>query len=384
MSDSDFSQLESASSQGTSALFEQLESLLREKKDYHKLFDARVLKKKAEMGLPLARPSSLQDVPEDHRKEVEAVYVEAAREAGGLFLAEGDITNAWMYLQVIREPEKVKETLDKLSIAPDDYERLDRMVQIALYQGVHPVKGVEWMLKAHGICSTITTLDQVLHTLNAEQRAECAKLMVRTLYTDVVDSVRRHVEARMPMLPPDEPLTSLIAGRDWLFEGGNYHIDVSHLNSVVRFSRSIEPPADELDLALQLAEYGSKLDPQLQYGGDPPFDDFYPAHAKFLSVLLDRNRDSALQYFRDKLDQEPDEQDKPVLAYVLVDLLMRCEKLDEAVEVGAKYLSQLGEEVSISFDELCQKAGRLDALQQVRKDQGDLVGFASALLRKSS
>ncbi|MCA9030253.1 MAG: hypothetical protein KDA66_05545, partial [Planctomycetaceae bacterium] len=100
MSDSDFSQLESASSQGTSALFEQLETLLREKKDYHKLFDARVLKKKAELGLSLARPSSLQDVPEEHRKEVETVYVEAAREAGGLFLAEGDITNAWMYLQV--------------------------------------------------------------------------------------------------------------------------------------------------------------------------------------------------------------------------------------------------------------------------------------------
>ncbi len=381
MANTEFEQLVAARIAGIPALFEQLEQVLREKRDYHKLFDSRVLRKKYELGLPLTRPSSLQDVPSEHRKAVEEVYVAAAREAGDLFLATGDIANAWMYLQVIREPEKVKQALDVLVIPPDDYERLDRMVQVALFQGVHPEKGVEWMLKAHGTCSTITTLDQALHTLSAEHRGTCAQVMVRTLYTDLVDSVRRQVESRMPMLPPDEPLHALIAGRDWLFEGGNYHIDVSHLNSVVRFARAIEVPAPELGLALQLAEYGAKLDPQLQYGGDPPFDDFYRAHVQFFRVLLNQNRAAALQYFRDKLNQEPDEQDKPVLAYVLVDLLMRAELLDEAVEIGAKYLSRLGEEVSISFDELCEKAGKLDVLQQVRQQQGDLVGYVAALVR---
>lgn len=383
MSDARFQELSQARSEGIPQLFERLEKLLMDLGDFHKLFDARILRKKSELGLTLTRPSSLQDVPQEHRKAVEDVYVAAAREVGGLFLSRGDITNAWMYFQVIREPEKVREALDRMVISPDDYERLDRMVQIALYQGVHPVKGVEWMLKAHGTCSTITSLDQCMHTLSAQHRGECAKLMVRTLYTDVVDSVRRHVEARIPMLPPDEPLSSLIAGRDWLFEGGNYHIDVSHLNAVVRFSRSIEPPAPELGLALQLAEYGSKLDAPLQYGGDAPFDDFYPAHIQFLKVLLDRNRDEALQYFRTKLEQEPDEQDKPVFAYVLVDLLMRSNRLEEAVDIGAKYLTSLGEDVSISFDELCEKAGRLDVLQQVREQQEDLVGYVSALIRQS-
>lgn len=381
MAESDFQTLAAARESGIDSLFAELEQILREQHDFHKLFDARVLKKKSELGLPLTRPSSLQDVPQQHRKEVEEVYVAAAREAGGLFLTQGDITNAWMYFQVIREPEPVKAALEALVIPPDDYERLDLMVQVALHQGVHPVKGVEWMLKAHGTCSTITLLDQLLHTLSAENRAACAKVMVRTLYTDLVDSVRRQVESRLPMLPPDEPLRMLIAGRDWLFENGNYHIDVSHLNSVVRFARAIESPAPELRQALELAEYGSRLDPQLQYGGDAPFDDFYPAHVQFFRVLLDEQRDTGLQYFRTKLDQEPDEQDKPVFAYVLVDLLMRSGRLDDAVEIGALYLSRLGEEVSISFDELCEKAGRMDILQDVRRRQGDLVGFASALIR---
>ena len=381
MSDANFRKLTESQAQGASAVFETLQQLLLEQRDYHKLFDSRILKKKVELGLPLQRPASLQDVPEEHRKAVEEVYVSAAREAGELFLAQGDIPSAWMYLQVIREPDKVRDAIDQLVIPPDDYEQIDQIVQIALYQGVHPRKGVELMLKAHGTCSTITTLDQTLQSFDAQQRADCAKLMVRTLYDDLTESVRRSLEARNPMLPPGESLHALIAGRDWLFEGGNYHIDVSHLNAVVRFARSIETPAQELEWALDLAEYGSKLDPQLQYGGEPPFDDFYPAHMQFFRVLLDRQRDDALDYFRNKLEQEPDEQDKALLAYVLVDLLMRVDRLDEAVDLSAKYLTRIGDEASISFDQLCEKAGRLDVLEQVRQEQGDLVGYVSALLR---
>lgn len=132
---------------------------------------------------------------------------------------------------------------------------------------------------------------------------------------------------------------------------------------------------------MQLAEYGSHLDSQLQYGGDPPFNDFYPAHVQFFNVLLGKEAEEGLQYFRTQLEAEPDEQDRPLLAYVLVDLLMRCGKLDEAVDVASKYLANLGDDVSISFDELCIKANRLDVLREVRKSQDDLVGYTAALLR---
>lgn len=377
-----FEELEQTAQSGEQKkLFDLLIQQVEAAGDYHKLFDAMMLKSKHERGLPLSRPSSLQDVPSEHRAAVEAEYVAAAREVGKRFLAAGDLSSAWMYFQVIREPELVAQALDQLPDEIEDYDRMEEVLQIALYQGVNPPKGIRIMLNGHGTCSTITALDQALPQMSQERRTECAKLMVRHLSGELIESVRRHVSQKVPMIEPGTSLKELLTGRDWLFAGGNYHIDVSHLNSVVRFARSIEAPAEELKLAKQLSDYGRRLDRTLQYDGEPPFEDFYEAHTHFFNVLLDENRDEGLQYFRDKLDAEPDEQDKPLLAYVLVDLLMRSNRLDDAVELSAKYLSNLNEEVSISFDELCVKAGRLDVLKQIRQEQNDPVGFVAALIR---
>ena len=383
MENSLFDQLEQIDPRGDSATFwEQLKTGIEQSGDYHKLFDMMMLQKKYELGIPLSRPSSLQDVPQEYRAQVEELYVSAAREIGQKFLEKDDLPSAWMYLQVIREPEKIAAKIDEFPDKIDDYEQMEELIRIALYEGVNPPKAVKIMLHGHGTCSTITALEQALPQMSQEHRQSCAKLMVQNLYQDLRDSVRRHVEQKVPMLTPDESLASLLTGRDWIFDGGNYHIDVSHLNSVVRFARSIEAPAEEIDLALQLASYGAKLDASLQYDGDPPFEDFYPAHIHFFNVLINRHRDDGLQYFREKLEAEPDDQDKPLLAYVLVDLLVRCEQLDEAVDLSAQYLAGLNEDVSISFDELCVKAERFDVLKETRRAQGDLVGFAAARLRE--
>lgn len=369
-------------SEGAAAALDRLAQTLREQKQYHKLFDARLLKRKHELGLPLIRPASLQDVPDDRRKDVEETYVAAAREVGELFLQEGDIPAAWMYLQVIREPDKVAAAIDALPESGEHGEQAERIMQIALYQGVNPTKGLKLMLQSHGTCSTITALDQVLANLNQEQRQDCAKVMVCSLYRDLTESVQRQVQQRVPMLTPGTPLRELLAGRDWIFQGGGYHIDVSHLHSVVRFARSIDPPADELDLALQMAEYGSKLDAPLQYAGEPPFEEFYPAHIQFFKILLGRDTDQGLQYFRDKLEAEPDERDKPLLAYVLVDLLIRAGRKEDAVEIAAQHLTNLSDDVSFSFAELCIESGRVDVLRRVNEERGDLVGYTAALIQR--
>lgn len=380
-----FDELQSlAATSNPSAAVDRLIGTLRERKDFHRLFDAILLKRKFELGLPLNRPSSMADVPDDKRKDVEETYRAAAREMGDLFLAEGDIPNAWTYHSVIRDPKNVAAAINALPTAMEPGEKLEELLHIALIQGVNAAKGVQMSLRAHGTCSTITALDQALQNLTPEQRQAAAKVMVRSLYQDLTDSVRRDVERRIAVLPPNEPLRALVSGREWLLENGNYHIDVSHLHSVVRFARSIEPPADELDLALQLAEYGQRLVPQLQYSGEPPFEDYYTAHAAFFRALLDRNRDAALQYFRDQLANEPDEQDKPIKAYVLVDLLTRVGRLDEAVDIASKWLTTLGEEVRFSFAELCVKSGRTDALKAATRANGDIVGYMAAVLNESS
>lgn len=369
-------------SEGPAAALDRLVDSLRAAKNYDRLFDALLLRKKFAMGLPLARPTSLEDVPPDRRREFEEAYVTAAREIGELFLAENNLPRAWIYLRTIQEPQKVREAIDRLDGRFEPSDDTEQLLQIALYEGAHPVKGLQILLQTHGTCNTVTALDQMIHQMLPDDRRQAAEMMVRELYDDLSQSVRHDVERKLAMVPPGESLRQLIAGRDWLFAEGNYHIDVSHLNAVVRFARFLTPQSAELDKAMQLAEYGSQLAPQYQYPGDPPFEDVYPAHLQFFKVLADRDRDDALGYFRDKLAAEPDEPDKPLLAFVLVDLLVRVGRMDDAVTVAEQYLRDLDPSTGFSFAELCQEAGRMDVLERAARERGDVVAYAAALLAR--
>lgn len=371
---------------GTESAIHQLIESLTERKEYDRLFEAMLLKHRFEMGLPLAQPTSL-DVPEERRQEFEDHYIETAREVGELFLADGNIARAWPYLRTIGEAEKVREALENVSTNREADEETEQYIAIALHEGAHPVKGLELMLKTYGICNTITTFDQALQQqlLKGEDQKRAAALLVKELYQDLTQTLGHEVQSRVAMVPPGSTIRELITGRDWLFENDNYHIDVSHLNSVVRFARAFDRNTPELQNVIELCEYGSKLSPQFQYQGDPPFDEFYPAHLHFFKVLVGDNVDEHLQYFKDRLEAEPDEEDKPYLAIVLVDLLMRLERLGEAVDAATPYLSMVNDlsENGFSYARLCQEAKRYDAWQKACEQAGDYVGFAAAVIQKS-
>lgn len=379
MTDS-FNQLVESKSSGASAVFEKLLESLKASKDYHRLFDATLMRKKQQLGLPLLRPTSLDDVPSDKRTEFEKIYVEAAREVGKLFLDAGQVSNAWLYFRTIREPEPVKQALAAMPSRREPGDETEELIQLALFEGANPSKGVEWMLRSHGTCSTITSLEQQMSRLPPDDRKRCAAILVKHLYNDLTESVQADVQRRMALAPPADSLREAIAGRDWLFQEGNYHIDVSHLNAVVRFARFLDKDCPELKLAIELAEYGSHLDPQFQYPGDPPFDEFYPSHRHFFQALLGEKVDEAIAYFREKLNAEPDEPDKQLIAYVLVDLTSRIGRWDDAIELAEHYLLNLDDGGSFSFAELCRDAGRMDVLQRVAQSKNDLVTFTAALL----
>jgi len=205
--------------------------------------------------------------------------------------------------------------------------------------------------------------------------------LVTVLYDDLKYTLQQEVQQKIATESPAESIRELIAGRDWLFEEGNYHIDVSHLNAVVRFSRFLNPGHPILQKAMELAEYGSRLAEQFQYPGDPPFDNFYPAHVQFFKVLVDQDRDEGLTYFQNKLDSVPNEDDKPMIAYVLVDLLTRIGRLDEAVEPAERHLNNVDESSGFSFTQLCQEAGRMDVLLNTAREKGDFVAYTAALLQ---
>ncbi len=367
---------------GSGAVFDQLAAILREQKDYHKLFDALCAKKKHELGAPLHRPTSFDDIPADKRDEFEAAYMNAAREAGQLLLADKKLGQAWIYFHAIRETQPVRDALDAAPLPREANEESEELIDLGFYKLVHPLKGMQVMLRTHGTCSTITSLDQQFQNLNPEQRSQCAALLVKTLHGDLLQSIQHEVKQRMPFAPPAGTLRELIAGREWLFADNNYHIDVSHLHSTVRFARSLNADCPELKLALDLAEYGSQLSTQFQYAGEAPFAEFYPSHVQFFKFLLGENRDAALAYFQQQLEREPDAPDQALVAYVMVDLLARTEQLDKALPLAEQYLVKADPDFAAAFAELCQQAGRFDVLLKSAEDRNDLVTYAAALVQK--
>ena len=379
-----FAQLqEQFQSRGSTGVFDQLAAILREQQDYHKLFDSLCAKKKHELGAPLHRPTSFDDIPADKRDEFEAAYTAAAREVGTLLLADKKLGQAWIYFHAIRETQPVRDAIDAVPLPREANDESEELIDLGFYKLVHPVKGMQVMLRTHGTCSTITSLDQQFQNMSPEQRSQCAAILVKSLHGDLLQSIQHEVKQRMPFAPPAATLRELIAGREWLFADNNYHIDVSHLHSTVRFARSLSPDNPELKLALDLAEYGVQLSEQFQYAGEPPFVEFYPAHLQFFKFLLGENRAAALAYFQQQLDREPDAPDQALIAYVMVDLFARTNQLDQALPLAEKHLVKVDPDFAAAFAELCREAGRFDVLLRSAEERGDLVTYATALVQST-
>ena len=382
MSEDVFAALEELQQQSPEAVLERLIETLTAQKNYHRLFDALLMQQKQAMGLELLQPTSFDNVPDEQKKEFEEAYIEAARKVGQHFLDEKMYADAWMYFQTIQEPEPIAAELNKINPRTVPEDKVEELIQLCVYEGANPEKGFEIMLQVNGICNTITVFDQMNAQLQPESRQKIAQLLVDQLYADLVQSLQYHVQQKVPVAPPADNLRELMAGRDWMFEGGSYHIDVSHLNSVVRFARLLSEDDPHLAKVIELCEYGSRLDDQFQYPGETPFEDFYPSHLQFFKALTgeDSDRDQAVAYFEKKLEMEPDEDDKQMIAYVLIDLLTRVDQNDRAIELAETYLSQFEDPNTFSFTSLCRKTDHLDVLQKVARGKGDLVTFSGALL----
>ncbi len=375
---SELREIDAALAAGPAVAIDALIARFRADKDYDRLFDALVMKARLDLGLSLVSPTRFDDVPEDQLVAFEEGYVAAAREVGRLLLADGKLPRAWTYYRTIREPGPVAAALDAIDPQSIDYETAAPLIDTALHEGANRVAGLWLLLATHGTCNTVSMADQVLPAMTPDERRQAAALLVRDVYGTLVAALRRDVEMRTGTAPPSASVRALLSGRDDLFDDANYHVDVSHLHAVVRFARGLTKDDPELPLAIELAEYGSRLAPQFRYPSDPPFDDYYPSHLAYLRAVGDLDRNSALAYFHDRLKTEPDPRDRQLTAYVLVDLLLRCERLDEAAEVAAAHLSDLEEPGGFSFASLCRRAGRLDLLKTAAERNGDPLRYVAA------
>jgi hypothetical protein len=376
---------ETLRSSGQAAAITSLIEHLDRAGEYRALLDALLLKARHELGLPLVAIGPLAELPEPARTQYEEKYVAAIRLVGSRHLDKGDIPTAWAYYRAIAESEPVAEAIAAYVPAEND-ERLGAIIEVAFNHGVNPRRGFDLILKQYGTCPAISSFEQ-LPAHDPKVRAACAERLIEHLHGELTSNLRAEIASRGQVVPPPGTrIAELVAGRPWLFTDDSYHIDISHLSSVVRMSL-MAAETETIALAADLTEYGRRLSPRLVFEGAPPFEHIFEDHGIYLKALLGRDREIAVAHFERKLSKATEEEGEPAsAAQVLVNLLLKCGKTDAAIDVAAAHLAGIPESALAcpSLGELCQNAGQSERLAQVAREIGDLVSFTAARLSSRS
>ncbi|HET6575090.1 MAG TPA: hypothetical protein VFG68_15895 [Fimbriiglobus sp.] len=366
-------------STGPLAAIDALADELRAAGDLANLFYARLMHSRVELGAPPFPTGPSADLPPDTHDAYEAAIRDAGREVGGLFLDRGDIPRAWMYFRMLGEPEPVKQALAKYDPGPDD--DTYPIVEVAWQQGVLPEKGFDVVLDRHGVCSAITMVHTADLNQNPALREYCVKRLVRALHEQLTERLRADLQSR-GLETTGATVPDLL--RDELFGEDLYHIDVSHLSSVVQMALHL-PPGPELGLARGLCEYGRRLSPGLRGDNDPPFEDTYADYKVYLDVLAGADVEAGLAHFRAKTERFAAE-GYQFPAEVLVNLLLRVDRLPEALAAARDHLSGADDrQLSCpGVTELARRARDYAALAEAARAKGDPVSYLAGLIAGQS
>src|SRR5262249_23260106 len=140
----------------------------------------------------------------------------------------------------------------------------------------------------------------------AEVKQYCIRALVRSLYAELRGRLTADIESRFNIAPREADaaentpgvIASLIKDRDWLFEDESYHIDTSHLSSIVQMSMQLEPCL-ELGLARELCQYGARLAGRFLGQEEPPFEDGYVDYETYLAILAGDDVEKGVTRFRE-------------------------------------------------------------------------------------
>jgi len=341
--------------------------------EYELVFEARLMKQRFQLGLPLVQTESI--TAEDYQRAV----TEAARETGRLFLAAGKIERAWPYFRAINEPAPVADAI--ASIQPHDAS--DALIAIAFEEGVHPSKGLEFILVRHGICRAITSFG--MQAINKD-REQCIAMLARNLHTEIVSRMSQVIEDREGSLPGSANLIDIMKGRDWLFGEWDYYVDTSHLASIVPHCLEITDPTG-LEIFHQLCEYGGRLAPQFQPRGTAPFEDQFVAYGHYVQALLGNDVEQHVDYFRKQVATCDPEKSGDAPARELVRLLVTLRRPTEALSILLEKVVDnvpYGSPVPSAL-QLCFEANDFTRMKALARDRGDVLSyFAAGILNRVS
>ncbi len=359
------------------------------------LFEAFKMKSRLKYGLPMIAPpgesiSMSTEADAEVQRGLETGLLDACRQAGAMLIESGKIGEGWMYLRPIGDLSLVQRLLSKVEITEDNY---DEMVHVLLHEGVDLQRGYEAAIERQGTCNSITLYDSVIAERSRRDRQIAAACLLRHFYGELDSRVREDFRQRADengvspeTREADEKnlsLGELIAKYKWIL-GGGYHLDTTHLSSVVRFSVVLDDP-ELIEKALELCQYGRRLPADFQYPGTEPFVDFYPAHLAFFSALRGKNVDAALRLFEQKARGVDPAIHGSGAVETYIDLLDRIGQPGDALRAAMELFP---DEVPIGrvLPEMIDMASRAKAagdakitgeLEKFCFDHGDLLGVAA-------
>ena len=255
---------------GAAAAVDELVAELRKGDDTQGLFYALLMKKRVELGVSPFPTGPANELPPETHEPYEDAIRDAGRHVGGLLLARKEYAKAWAFYRMLNEPEPVRDALDAFTPGPDD--DVYPIIEIAWQGGLLPKKGFDLVLDRHGICSAITMVSGSDLASNPDLREYCITNLARALHAQLTERVRNDLTGRGVTVPDGATIPQLVELDPALFADDAYHIDTSHLSSVVQMSTQL-PPGAGVNFARELCAYGRKLAPNLQGNNDAPFEE---------------------------------------------------------------------------------------------------------------
>ena len=343
----------------------------REEREWPLVFEARLMKKRLEMGLPMIQTRDSSEFPDELRAEYEKAMVEAAREVGHGFLEMGNIPRAWPYFRAIGEPRPIVEALEDVAPAEDE---ADALIAIALQEGLAPAKGLEILLGAHGMCRALTTFGMYAVQKDREQ---CIALLARELHAEIVSRMGGEIEAREAARPATKNLIEMMEGRPWLFGEYDYYVDTSHLMTLLPYSLEVTNAAT-LGLFHELCEYGKALAPCFHSKGMAPFENPAVDYGEYVLGMLGNDVEARIRHFQRIVEESNVDMVGTAPAQFLVNFLVKLERYGEALEVAMEHLRNERELACPSPIQLCRLAGDYGRLKELAREKNDLLSYVAA------
>jgi hypothetical protein len=378
-----FGQLQQAAEgSGPVEVCRQLIAHFRQQRSYPELFEALKMAARLELGLPPVAIAADEELPEMLQERLEKRLLEACQEVGQGLLSSGRLSEGWMYMRPVGNRSVAAEALRQVQATSDN---LEELLHLLVAEAIDIPRGTELSLEMRGICNTITMLEAVVARRGRPQQQAGVGVLVRFVHQQLLASVEADLQRRGWEVPQPLTLTSVLERYPDLLADGSYHLDTTHIASTVRFARVLDD-LEGLRLADDLAAYGARLHSQYQYPSDPPFQDLYHASRMFFGVLLGRDIELGLGWFKQQAEQLDTAEVGTIAVETYVDLLARSERYLPALHYLLQRMPSDQRPVGIapSLLELSQLAGDYRPMLAQATERHDLLGYAAALLQRGA